>query len=501
MTTPKRERFVDFRGGVNTKSSPYLVDQKEARDARNVVSTTRGSVRKRDGCETFGSLGSTGSTLFAATALDPAVLICINGGNIVAVDSGGSSTDIDGGIGMSSNDFAVVQAPTQGGQGPVYLCNGADAPIQWTGTGNVALWTATAGTGPGVYRVTLPVPKHMIVHDNRLFMANVTGAGTADGASTLVWSDIGAPRSFDQDNVTMFDPNDGDEITGLGKVGPYLLVFKRHKTFLVSDSTTSENRRISASVGCVAPRSIAESPQGTYFLTADRGVYLTNGSSVKAVSENLAPTLDSVVSSWRDNSAGVFYNEHYYLSVSTQGARLDLTLDLDTTLGSWWLHSFAANQWAICDFATADALFAANSETAKISRCFVPGATQDNGANFTAYWKGPWQTEGLPDYRKRLRQLHLDGIGPFDVYLATDFGPDETLAKASVCSTATGTLFGGTLTFAGAGVYGDVIPTQEDRAHTLGVARAFSVIFTAATSTMMEIDSYTMKTIMRNNWV
>jgi hypothetical protein len=484
--TPVRQ--VDFRGGVNTKASPELVGQNEARDARNVVSTTRGSIRKRDGCSTFSSPAAECATLAPSEATAARVLVGVTTANdIIKIDSGGTAASIKGAATSTVTKWSVASMPPIGGQGPVYMMNGTDTPLQWTGAGNVATWTAAAGT--------LPNGKYIIAHGNRMWVANVPAAGTSDPGSTLYWSDLGDPRTWTAANVNMLDPNDGDEITGLGKVGSYLLVFKRRKTFLIYDSDIGANRRISDSVGCCSNRSITETPSGTFFLTLDRGVYRTDGSRMDLVSDNVAPTISALSTTQREGAAGAFFNDHYYLSAGS------VTLDYDATLGSWWLHDFVANQWAVMRFSSSTDLYAANASVAKVSKAFVSGTTQDNSANFTAYWKGPWQTFGAPFLRKRLRGLRLDGIGPLDVYLAQNFQAGQSLVAAGVCPT-TSTTFGGTDTFGGSYLYGDASTTQEAKVYGLGdggVSRAWSVVFQAATNTAMEVDGYTMLYSSRRN--
>jgi hypothetical protein len=486
-------RFVDFRGGVNTKASPYLVDQKEARDARNVVSTTRGSIRKRDGCQTLLTPAVEFMSLAPFEAAATKYLVGVGADtNLYSISSTGTITFLGGPSANAYYDF--VQAPANGGQGPLFFVNGNGAG-SWDGVAaSSTVWTLVSGT--------LPAPKYLAYHGNRVWMGNLAGGaglftGLSDPGSAVCFTDIGNPRSMPVSNVVMFDPNDGDKITGFGKVGPYLLVFKSRKTFVIYDSDTGANRRISDNVGCVASRSVAESPHGTYFLTADRGVYRTNGNSVELVSDSIAPTLANISASKRFLSAGTYFNDHYYLSVATNAAYPDLTVDYDTTIESWWLHSYAVNQWAAINFSGTAELFGADAGAARVSKAFVAGITQDNGSNFTAYWKGPWQAFGAPFLRKRLRQVHVDGTGPFDLYVNKNFELGDTLAAQNLCATGS-TTFGGSGNY-GDNVFGDTSNTQEDRAYTLGVARAWSVGFRATTPTSMEIDSYTMAYTGRRN--
>jgi hypothetical protein len=57
---------ADFRGGVNLEAAPYFLSETEARDLRNVVSTSAGAIRKRDGAQTLATVGATLTSLFAA---------------------------------------------------------------------------------------------------------------------------------------------------------------------------------------------------------------------------------------------------------------------------------------------------------------------------------------------------------------------------------------------------------------------------------------------------
>jgi hypothetical protein len=410
--------FNDFSGGLDTKSAPYLVQNKFARDCRNVVTTINGAIKKRAGNQTFCSVFAGSPTvltsLFGMQATT--VLVATGAAKMYSIGAGGVSTDITGASVITSGarwDF--TEAPASGGQGPLYAVNGTDIPKQWTGAGSIADWTATTGA--------VPNGKFILYVKNRVLIAGVPGT-----PHRLYASALGDPRNWgtaaNQGWVVDLDPNDGDQITGMGVVGPYVMVFKNEKAFTVYDLDTGANRRLSTNVGCVAHRSIAESPQGLFFLTADRGVYATDGVNLRKVSDRIAPTLDATNPSARGNAAGVFFNDHYYLSVPTTGATNSLTLDYDFNAGSWWAHSNAANEWATWRPAAGLELYAAQASAAIVDKSYVAGTTQDNGANFTAYWRSPWIAFQEPYVRKRVRQMHMDGRG---VVPASD--PDDVRGR------------------------------------------------------------------------
>jgi hypothetical protein len=63
----------DFSGGVNLYDAAYAVKNNEARDARNVLTTNRGAIRKRDGSQVYATLAQAPLSLFGAQS--PRVLI------------------------------------------------------------------------------------------------------------------------------------------------------------------------------------------------------------------------------------------------------------------------------------------------------------------------------------------------------------------------------------------------------------------------------------------
>nr|MDQ3317454.1 hypothetical protein [Actinomycetota bacterium] len=256
--------FRDFKGGVNAQAAPYNLQDGEARDVtRNVVSTQRGAVRKRDGVVTFATPPEALNSLFALTS--PNFLIGAGGTSLYRIDSSGMSAVLASTL-TANLRWEFVQAPAQGGQGPLYGMNGTDTPKQWTGltAASAVDWTSTSGA--------LPNGKYLAYHGNRVFVAGVTAQPTR-----LYWSDIGNPRVWPVENVLDLDPGDGEPITGIGTLKGQLLVFKGSKAWTIFDLNTGANRRLGDNVGCVSHRSIVETTRGCYFLTRTQGIMVTDG--------------------------------------------------------------------------------------------------------------------------------------------------------------------------------------------------------------------------------
>lgn len=498
--------YSDFHGGLNTKDQPYLLTDDESRDLQNVQGTTAGAIVKRTGLVTFATLAATLTSLVACEETASSFLVGAGSTFLYSIATDGTVTQIAAGL-TSNRRWEFVSAPTIAGQGPLYGLNGIDTPQQWTGVGSTTAWTATDAGG------AVPNGTFCIYSGNQVFIA-----GDPTHPSRVYWSAIADPTGWNPANdlgagFEDFDPGDGQAITGLGRVGPYVLVTKPRKLFILVDTASATVRRLAENVGCIAHRSIAEGSEGTYFLAEDRGIYLTNGSKLTPISDKIQPTIDSTQAGLRAQASGTYFNAHYYLSLPVNSTSNDTTLDWDATLGSWWKHSFGSNQYAVWHPAAAADLFSAKGTSAIVDQCFVSGVTVDNGTAFTWRWAGPWQSPTFyrrrrfptPYFRKRLRQVRFDGAGTVDFSLAKDFTISETLI-ASDAFGAAATLtewedVNGVWGVDDGTAWGDTPMLTRARFHTLGVANAFSLVFSATSTTSDVLTSYTMMVSDRKDLV
>lgn len=426
-----------------------------------MVSTERGAIKKRYGSTLFTASPPNVEldSMFPVTISGTTYLIVTGGGKIYSVGSTGTVTEIGKGFTAGAR-WSIVQAPKStevANQGPVYLSNGTDKTQYWTGaTAGTEVKPWTGKEGETFYEKVPHVPqgKYMVFVGNRIWMTGIEADPSAVWFSETVSIGEGGaqgdPSSWPKTNVVRFDSSDGNPITGIGTVGPYILIFKESKTWAIHNLNTGENRKISDNTGCVAQRSIVESEEGTYFLTTDSGVYITNGSSLKEVSYNVRPTILAINPAQRQNAAAGYFANHYYLSyasgVSTTNNR---TLDYDTVLKSWWLHDFAPNAWTSWEPTTgATTLFALPPGTKKgVVKAFVEGVFQDSGVNYTgngtlgAYWLGPWDPFAYyvfrhrieaPFIKKRVRQVFFNGEGSIVPLLYKNFSSGAREEPATV---------------------------------------------------------------------
>jgi hypothetical protein len=483
MRSTNPQTYSSFGLGVNLDTQPYQIHDGEARSCSNVVSTTRGAIRKRDGNQTFATTGASLTSLYGSPS--PNFMLGAAGTVLYSISTSAAVATIKTGM-TNGAQWNWVNAPVSGGQGPIYGVNGTDAQ-QWDGVAaTTSAWTASSGTFP-------TGAKYLTSAGNRVFAAGMTSlAGVADPASTVVATDLANPRSFPATWVVQFDPNDGEGISGIGRCGPYVVVAKPSKFWVVYDLDTGANRPLSTNVGCVSHRSITETSLGCFFLGKDE-LWLTDGSTVRSVSRGRVSSLISAIPiANRQLASGAFIDGRFRLAHSTAGSANNQILDYDTTLDSFWLHTPAEAQLAVWEGDGQKRLYGGRGTT--VDKLFVPGELQDNGANFTASWASKFFTFDAPQLRKRVWGVHFDGTGRIQTSLAKDFSTSSLLAS-DVNFAASSALWGaGTGPWgAGTGPWGPTALVGDARIKTPGVARAWSVSVGNSTADAFELDSITFE--------
>jgi len=423
--------YSDFSGGVNLAAAPYLLAENQCQDARNLTVGATNSLRKRPG----NTLLSEPSTLDSIHSLFPAnvttkVLLAVgkqasaSNDRIIKIDTGGTATTLVDSL-TQGQRWEWVQAPTSGSQGPIYGVNGVDPPKYLTMAGAIGDWTASTGTIPTTY-------KYLLYHADTIW---ATGSSTYPGRvqySGLTGSAVPAPdpRDWNTDHYVDIEPQDGQLITGIGKVASYILVFKPHNTYAITDPSTGAWRQVNSGIGCAAHRSIVETQSGTIFLSEDAGVCMTDGSNVYKIGENVDPLIRQAAENYPTalaNACGAYRNDSYYLSIPTASSSNDLTLEYHLPTKSWWIHTFASNQFALLDPNTTPKLYSAHTTDNKVLRALVPDTYADENVAYSVYWEGPFWPFGQPHINKRLTQVRMDGAGIWLLYLATTFEGDYEL--------------------------------------------------------------------------
>ncbi len=490
-----RGKPVTFEGhfldGVNYESAPYNLGDGEARDLRNVQSTVRGAVRKRPGSQLHATPAVQLTSLFGVVTPTIAALIAAGPTFLSAIDGAGAVTQIAAGL-TSGRRWSFIEAPVSAGQGPIFGMNGVEARESDGLLAGTGAWTA--GTG------TLPIGDFLTYHGNHVWVAGITTyAAASDPKSALVFSAPGAPRDWPAANLVMFDPGDGDGLTGHGPVGPNLLVCKQDKSWIVYDLETGANRPLAENVGCISHRSIVDTQHGTFFLSRDQGVMLTNGSTVKRVGDKVMPLLKAILPANRQLVCAEYFDGHYYLAIpyGDTATANNLLLDYDVTLESWWVHSHAVAALTTWErgllgnvLGRGVGLYAPRAAGVEVDQLMVAGLFTDAGAPYESYWRGPFHVFKTQYRRKRVHQIHFDGKGRIAVTVYKDFFIGGEQLDDVDFAASLGTIGGGGI-FGGSGLFGGDAEIQEAFILNPGVARAWSIELGNNTDSEFEVESYT----------
>lgn len=447
-----------FTGGLNTRDSVMELPYTHSPDLLNVIGGSDGAVRKRDPSRTintnFPAAGANDikSLFYSETQT---LFVAAIGAKFYSVPTtGAASTDITGAFAPVANcKWCFVEAPTSGGQGPIYFTSNDGGPPtagQWTGAGNIAAWTASAGA--------LPAGDFMVYFKNRVIMG---GKSVGTNGSGITASAVGDPRNWDTTAsgsssawLTNIDPTDGMKFTGIGIAQSYLVAFKGHKTYLVYDLDTGANRPLSDSIGLKTDnwRTVVNTSYGLVWLAQDGHVYITNGTKIDKLSDvvgestagfggNLSnqvtlgfPARLAVV----DQAAG-FFDDKYYLSITYNNATI-FTFVYDFVTKTWWRFSGGYNQYTNCvSLGGSNGLAGGprhptGTQVPIVAALYLPGQNNTSGTgwqdlessaiNYNAYYCTPALSSSgksnNPNIRKRFHAMRAFIAGNVDVQMASD---------------------------------------------------------------------------------
>jgi hypothetical protein len=494
MATGEPVVYMDFTGGIHLDESTYLIADKECYDARNVTTKQHGELTKRDGWARHSTMGvlDKAHTLFPLNIGANTNLLAIgpdgSEDKAVHLNGSGASTTLTLNSPLTTltanKRWSFAQGPkgTNGTATVVdatfYGINGVDRPMRWTGNSSDPMneWEAWAGQ-------TVPrYAKYLIYHLDQFwasgdpnFPGRVYRTGTQN--ESFFTTPLPDPCNWDTAFIDDVEPFDGQNITGLGKVGPYLLVFKAQSTYVLSDPNTGVYRKISSTMGCSSHRSIVETAEGTMFYSDDVGVCITDGTNIRVLSTKIEPLLDAVASAYplaTKNSVATFWKDSYYLSfpgLGQSGPGINtLTLEYKTDTQAWWIHTCAADDFAILDPSGTPRLYGVDPVLPLAQRCFVQGLysdsdyvvatpTTDVRKPYQSIWQGPYWTWGNPHLNKRVAQFRMDGLGNWTARAAERFQqnyrPMDSVLWEQGPASATSTIFGG------AGTFGPAAPDGE----------------------------------------
>lgn len=227
-----------------------------------------------------------------------------------------------------------------------YASTNTDAQLQ----ASTALRFLTADGYPNANRFGVPVATYKVVASfmDRMWYAGTT-LTTAAARNTIMFSEATEPESVPSVNSLTLQ-EDGDDITGLMPVGPYLYILKRRHIYQLA---TAGDPRRDASVTLVADRGCINQRcwvrvEGTAFLLDENGIYVLSGGQVQAIDKPIRNYLNEQVD-W--THASTF---HASKDADQELVQFFVALGTDTSPRHALTYHYRLNRWSLESFAGHD---------------------------------------------------------------------------------------------------------------------------------------------------
>ena len=312
-----------YTGGMNDADEIDQLRDDEAVLIQNAYVSKQGSLEKRAGMSLVGDdTGSTAITGLIGWIEDDGTkwLLSTTGTDLRYLNGSSWSTMDDGFTTSLDTEFVVAN-------NKMYIFNGTDNTHSWDGAAT-ALNSGLVDMGS----VSVPRAKYGIWWKNYLFMAGESVLNGTKYPARVWFSNIADPDTWTT-GTDYFDVglSDGQEITGLGILGEYLVIFKRKSIYVLSGSgpsdwklSTTVNNLVNVenSVGCVSHRSIVQVGNDLWFMSDDGirslrrneegGTPLTG-----IVSGNIQGTIDTMNPSALDKVCATLYDKRFYYAIPT----------------------------------------------------------------------------------------------------------------------------------------------------------------------------------------
>lgn len=251
-------------------------------------------------------------------------------------------------------------------------------------------------------------PKYLEAYNNQLFCAGFTGL-----PSTIFYSDIGAPSSFDIESFFELRTNDGDVVTGMKAFNSNLMLFKTNSYHQLTgdDPANFTIRQMSDQYGCLNHRSAVT--YDNYLVFLDRkGIIRHSGSNQETLSTKIQDVFDTMnVSAAKDTACMVHDKKRSQIlcGIPVNGATFNnLTVVYDYLINAWTKHEgYNPSVFAIIQGNLTNRTVFYGGYTGNI---FNQGASYfgDNGAGYTCLIKTRYLSDLGQSVEKQFRRLFLN---------------------------------------------------------------------------------------------
>jgi len=192
--------------------------------------------------------------------------------------------------------------------------------------------------------VTPPKGKHVVIHNEKVFIANESVL--TFGKSTIYWSVALNPDYFITGvDFELIRPDAGDEITCIKNLLGILVICKNNTILRFftdsSDSTKWELSDPFTHIGTNSPYSVTMSPLGLMYL-GEQGIYIFNGNSSRLISDKVTKDIRDISESSIAEVVGIYYKNEYqmaYTSKETGAGSNDKVLIFDVVRDSYTIDT------------------------------------------------------------------------------------------------------------------------------------------------------------------
>lgn len=182
-------------------------------------------------------------------------------------------------------------------------------------SGDGITWSQTATLDD----IHFPNGKYVKVYKAQLCVAGVTGKPDSLFISSVP-NAAGTSISWTVNNrEIVFNPNDGQSITGLGVVGGQMMVFKDHSMFRWNNRSTDSEAVVE--VGCLSQESIVNCGGSYLAFFNEDGIWLTTGEQPTLITKRIQKWIDGIDPTFYQNVSAYGDGQYLFMSVG------DVTVD------------------------------------------------------------------------------------------------------------------------------------------------------------------------------
>lgn len=232
------------------------------------------------------------------------------------------------------------------------IANGQNAPYKWDGIGTPTL----LGGSP-------PVLDFITTHNNRVW-----GVDAAD-KSRVRFSDILDPETWSVLNFIDFNPDDGDYITAMVRIGQDLVVSKQWSMALLTGNATTNYSVVWLDVeqGVTGKRALCNTNKYFTYVAQD-GIRFTDFNTHAVASERLLPDWEKINKRRLNQAAMIYWRNYLLVSLPRDNSLYNNTVWAYDMLRNAWsiINGWNVSNWLIFKQYGEEVLLAADSTTGQI---------------------------------------------------------------------------------------------------------------------------------------